>query len=550
MLGVSPPRARDAAVRDESGAIAIMVALLSMVILGMCAIAVDMGQVYAKRASLQSAVDQAVLAAAAKIDGTNTCTPDAVSAAKSFLVSNWIDQGGDPETLGSVKLDNTTEPDGSFNGKVTCTGWRIDLWAPTAKVNLGLAKAVTDETSINVPAHAAAEIMSPKLATLPMYISAGCIPPGGSQVTITDPPNGQIPGLTRPDFPETGPVNGLEIGQVRPNRFLDDDIASGATSIKVQLGTGGKYAVGDRVWFTNHDNLSDKHFHDVSSADAESNQTTFALPSAVTASPGIWWVRVERAGDFTSDAEAEAITVGDIGLCNGSLSGNFGTLVLARTDHSHELIKNIILGAEPDLTVNPSSAIECPVAQSEINPTSPTDCVSTKPGFPGSELTSGLIHGVDGLKGRLDVNTTPNCSRGGGSSRTPGSYSLNDDQLACFLVNGASISDVRLGGPARVGLSGAIVSSPRFFRIPILPEDPSRGTSTKYPITGYQYVFITTEGVSPVNGYNGITMRTNGTKIETLEVAILNPSSMPDTIPHPGNVTAYIGGPKVVVLVA
>lgn len=533
--------------RDESGTIAIMVALMSMVILGMAAIAVDMGQVYAKRASLQSAVDQAVLAAAAHIDGTNVCTASAASTAKTFLISNWIDQGGDPKAVSDIDLSGSST-DG--DGYMTCTGWRVDLWAPTAKVNLGLARAVTTLDRINVPAHAAAEIKSPKLATLPMYISASCV--SGSQVSITDPPNGQAAAISPPDFPETGLTNTLTFaGQLSPNRFLDDDIAAGDTDITVKL-QGDKYAAGDTIWFTNHDDLTVKHSHTVASADVDKTQTTFALPADVASNPGVWWVRIQRGGIFMADSEARSITVGDIGLCNGSLSGNFGTLVLARTDPSHELVKNIILGAEPELTINPSSAVPCPVAQSETTPTSPTDCISTKPGFPGSELTDGLIHGLtsEGLDGRLDVNTMTGCDRNGGSSRTPGAYALNDDNLKCFLVNGATIANVRLGGPDQVGLSGEIISSPRFFRIPILPEDPSRGTSTNYPIIDYYYVFITTEGVSPVSGYNGITMRNNGTKIESLSIAMLNASSLPDTVPHPGKVTAYTGsGPKVVVLV-
>ena len=79
--------------REESGAIAVMVALMSMVILGMAAVAIDIGQVYAKRASLQSAVDQAVLAAAAELDGTTVCTPGAVDAAKK-LSHRQLDRPG------------------------------------------------------------------------------------------------------------------------------------------------------------------------------------------------------------------------------------------------------------------------------------------------------------------------------------------------------------------------------------------------------------------------------------------------------------------------
>jgi hypothetical protein len=533
--------------RDETGAIAVMAALMAMVILGMAAVAIDMGQVYAKRASLQSAVDQAVLAAAAKIDGTTgPCTPDAQSTAKNFLISNWIDQGGDPKAVSDINLTGSAA-DG--NGYMTCTGWRVDLWAPAAKVNLGLAKAVSDETEINVPAHAAAEIKSPNLATLPMYIAQSCI--SGSQVQITDPPKGHSDELDAPDFPETGATTTLKFSNSwSDTRFLDEDIAAGNTAIKVQL-QGNKYVLGDIITFTSHEDLTTTYSHTVSTADVDKNATTFNLPADVAASSGIWWVRINRGGVFMQDNEARAITIGDIGLCNGSLSGNFGTLNIARSQPDHELVKNIILGAEPFLTINANpTVIPCPVAQSETTPISPTDCVSTKPGFPGSELTNGLIHGADGLDGRLDAPTTPGCSRDNDNSQTPGTYALNDDTIACYLLHGATLSNVLYPSTTVDALSGAIVASPRFFRIPILPEDPTHGTSTNYPILGYRYVFITTEGTSSISGYNGLTMRSNGTKIETLSMAILNEDALPDTVPHPGDVVDYTGsGPKVIVLV-
>lgn len=534
--------------REETGAIAVMVALMAMVILGMSAVAIDMGQVYAKRASLQSAVDQAVLAAAAKIDGNSgACTTEAQSTAKTFLISNWIDQGGDPKAVANINLGGSAT-DG--DGYMKCTGWRVDLWAPTAKVNLGLARAVTSQTSINVPAHAAAEIKSPKMATLPMYIAQSCI--SGSQIQITDPPKGQLDALDAPNFPETGLTTALTFSNSwSDTRFLDADIAAGNTAIKVQLQGSDKYVGGDIITFTSHDNLATTYSHTVAAADVDKNSTTFNLPPEVAASPGIWWVRIQRGGIFMVDSEARAITVGDIGLCNGSLSGNFGTLALARSEPDHELVKNIILGAEPLLTVNANpTVVPCPVAQSTTTPTSPTDCVSTKPGFPGSELTSGLILGADGLKGRLDAPTKPGCSRSGTDSRTPGTYALNDDTVACYLVNGGTLANALYPSATTNVLSGEIVTSPRFFRIPILPEDPSHGASTNYPIQGFRYVFITTEGTSSITGYNGITMRSSGNKIETLSVAVLNDKALPDTVPNPGDVVDYTGsGPKVVVLV-
>lgn len=528
--------------RDERGATAVLFAILALVLLGVSALAVDVGHIFAKRAALQSNVDLAVLAATAKLTTAGPCNAEVVSTATSYLT---LDSNRTPNQQ-AVNLGGSA---GDIDGFIQCNNWRVELWAPTSRVDYGMAKAVTSEEGVDVPAFAAAQIKSPNLATLPMYVSSTCA--SGTHITITDPPNGATKSLASPNFLETGSLASLQFNgtKVSPNRFLDDDIAAGATNVKVQIKNPG-FAAGDIIAFTSHDDLTVTRRHTVSSSDVGSNATTFPLPTEVTDNPGIWWVRVQRGGDYMVKDEAEPITVGDLGLCNGSLSGNFGTLRLARTDPSHELVKNLILGAEPTLTINPSSAVPCPVAQSETTPTDGTDCLSTKPGFPGSELTDGLIHGVAGLDGRLDADTRAGCSRNNSASRTPTTYPLNDDTLKCFLVNSATLSNVLAGGNTPNSLSGEIVTSPRFFRIPKLPDDPNHGSSTNYPVTGFYYVFVTTEGKSAVTGYNGLTMRPNGVKVQTLSVAILDDKSLPDTVPNDGDTVDYTGsGPKVVVLV-
>jgi len=532
--------------RGEDGAVAVLFAVLALVLLGVSALAVDVGQVYAKRSALQTNVDLAVLAATAELTTDGACNAEVVTKAQQYLTRDGN------EVPDQAPIDLT---DGDLSdGFIQCADWKVELWAPRSHVDYGLARAVMEEETadegIDVPAYAAAQVMSPKLATLPMYIAQSCI--AGSQIQITDPPNGHMDALDAPDFPETGSTTALKFSNSwSDTRFLDEDIAAGNTEIKVQLQGGAKYVTGDIITFTSHANLATTHSQTVALGDVGSNSTTFNLPALVADSPGIWWVRISRGGVFMQDSEARAITVGDIGLCGGSLSGNYGTLKIARSEPDHELVKNIILGAEPILTVNGSpTVIPCPVAQSETSPNSPTDCVSTKPGFPGSELTQGLILGADGLAGRLDAPTTPGCSRSGTDSRTPGTYSLNDDTVACYLINGKTLSNALYPSTTTEALSGEIVASPRFFRIPILPEDPTHGTSTNYPILGYRYVFITTEGSSSISGYNGLTMRTNGTRIQSLSMAVLNEDALPGTVPHPGDVVDYTGsGPKVIVLV-
>lgn len=535
---------RPAGRRDERGATAVLVAVVSMALFGAGALAVDVGQVFAKRAALQSTVDMAVLAAAAQLDHEDSCNSEVVTVAATYLTNANItpDQAG---------VDLSGGP-GDTDGFIECQDWTVRLWAPTSHVNFGMAQAVMDETDpgLDVPAYAEAQVRSPKFATLPMYAAQSCV--SGGQLQITDPPNGQQK-LKPPDFPETGAVvEGLKFnGPPAPDRFLDADLAAGNTTITLKVTP--KFEAGDVITFTRHDDIDAPWVpYSVPSSAVGDTKVSFSLPATVTGDPGLWWVRVQRGGVFMADEHARSITVGDLGVCNGSLSGNFGTLNIARADHSHELIKNIIFGAEPTLALSSLTAPPCPVAQSETQPTDGTDCVSTKPGFPGNELTQGLVTGLNsGLpKGRLDADTTQPCSRSGDGSRTPGSYALNDDTLACFLTGDAAVSDVVLGGGGQNSLSGDVLGSPRFFRIPQLPEDPAHGASVNYPITDFYYVFLTGEASGPITGYNGLTMRPNGTRIQSMTVAVLDPKSLPTTVTNDGHTTDYGGsGPKVVVLV-
>ncbi len=158
--------------RHERGAAAILVAGLAVVLLGVGAIAVDMGQVYAKRASLQNAADMAALAAAAHLDGSNTCTSAARATAEAYLRDNWIDTATDPI---SVNLGGSPT-DG--DGFIQCTKWKVKVWAPSARVDYGLARVVlpknsTTDKGILVPAAAEVGVYSPKANIMPAYRGLG-----------------------------------------------------------------------------------------------------------------------------------------------------------------------------------------------------------------------------------------------------------------------------------------------------------------------------------------------------------------------------------------
>ena len=71
--------------RDERGAVAILFAVLAVVLLGVGALAVDLGQAYAKKSLLQTDVDIAVMAAVAELDSASGCNADVVDTAEDFL---------------------------------------------------------------------------------------------------------------------------------------------------------------------------------------------------------------------------------------------------------------------------------------------------------------------------------------------------------------------------------------------------------------------------------------------------------------------------------
>lgn len=548
--------------RDESGAIAVMVALMAMVILGMAAVAIDMGQVYAKRSSLQSAVDQAVLAAAAELDGTSICTPGAIAAAKQYLLSNWIDQGGDPETLGSIKLDNTTESDGTYNGRIVCNKWRVDLYAPTAKVSLGLAKAVTDAKTINVPAHAAAEIRSPRLGTLPFYATPSCS--NGLQVLSTDSSGHTTPPVI-PLTPFSSPSNNSNL------TALSVSSTPTGTAVPSLVITGTNFNSPSPVTAVGFTTASGDHFQvDVGSGatiNSGTQITVAPVPAGVTSLADIWYVRVLKGGLWsTNDGNATSgvrkFTVGDEKLyCMDSVTGNFGSLAIERTptvSNPNTLISlNVALGVDHELGTMPgapSAPNLCDGVSGAIQaPIDGQNCLETDTGLPANALEEGMITGISGHPGRLKKPPTSPCTR---SNVNVSGHSLNDDVLSCFFTD----PSIRVGDVTKATYTGepvispAIFQSPRFVWVPLIESPPSGKKDVS--IQGFKPGFITDQPASGTQGSPGATVTVpngltlSGTKVREMKIWFINPDALPAGTTAEGHEVAYRGsGAKVIVLV-
>lgn len=542
---------------DERGAVALVSALVALVLLGVSALAIDVGHVYAKRAALQGNVDLAVLAAAAELDSAGACNAEVTAAAIEYLEK---DTNAVPDQV-TLDLGGSA---GDGDGFISCNNWRVELWAPTAHVDYGLARAVMDpetaDEGVDVPAYAAAQIKSlSQTATLPMYAVSGC--DTGAQV-LTDPPPGPTPSSAPPAM---SPVGTAEVRNlvITPNEVESDLIApQGPVTLTGQIkGTGTR--TGQMVFYNATTGLT-YPAGSAASLPSASGWSDFTLtaptvPQEVLDENGIWWVRLQVVSGTTttwspSDVSS-GFTVGDLLFCDGAVSGNFGTLRVARTDvpNGAWVEMNIIKGLMPQLAINPSSVVPCSPVDSDHTPVSPTDCLSTDPGFPNEAATDGLVNGSGSTPGRLDADTAPGCDRNGGDDRTSDSPNLNDDLLSCYIVGGHSVGDV-VAGVDNI-LSADIFDSPRFFFIPVIPVEAAHGASGAYPIISFRPGFITNESMAAtatargaISGHNGLTFHSG--HIEQINVVLFPESALPETAPPSGGEIDYTGsGTKVLVLV-
>ena len=170
----------------------------------------------------------------------------------------------------------------------------------------------------------------------------------------------------------------------------------------------------------------------------------------------------------------------------------------------------------------------------------------------------GFIQGKGGLDGRLDADSTSNCSRSDDNDRTPTEITgkrINDDRLSCFIVNEARIGDLVAGNAsAPEALSADLFMSPRFFWIPVLETEPTTGAKW-WPIVDFRAGFITDQSLSASNDAPGEVGAFNGLVEDSCRHSrgpgvLFDELALPEFAPARGGETAYTGtGTKVVVLV-
>lgn len=200
---------------DESGAVAVLFALLAVVVIGAGALAVDLGNAFARKRISQTQADLAALAGAARLP--QGATTAAVDEAFNYLVRNVTPNQGEISTYKSI-MTNGSQDDGEIWVEADS---RINVLTPPAEVDYALG-GVFQQYGIDVQAYAQAGVFSPGLIA-PFFIPYGCSVPGlpdnifvksGAESTPTEPtPEFLSPmAASKKDPPIVDTVTPTEIG--------------------------------------------------------------------------------------------------------------------------------------------------------------------------------------------------------------------------------------------------------------------------------------------------------------------------------------------------
>ncbi|RYP85679.1 pilus assembly protein [Nocardioides guangzhouensis] len=596
--------------RDERGAYSILFAFLAVVLIGLSAFAVDLGNAMARKSDVQGQADFAALSAGGQLTGQTSGTIPSVvlDAVRLSMNENQpLNRNGAcvSDTVTACVTSNTQLTNGDLtDGEVRWANGGLQVITPLERVENGFACIFSvgddgpcENENTDVQGRATVAVFSP-LGALPVYAVTPC---DYGRQTITDPANGQVSPVAVPPLANNSEVNGTELtgsdtAQIPLNTtgatiMLTGKAwtrttkvgffpASGAAPVEAASfidDTGSTHTLSPMVNYTTSGNSA--------------HTIRFVVPQSVATSEQVWYIRVWNRDTATSSTglwsdknQSIPLRVGEPVLeCDaGSNDGNFGTLKFPRTDVSSQndqLAMNMATNLQEPMTLTVhsswtssgtcSNGVNGAVTSGLPNPglKPGTNCVDTDTGLPALAATAGMITGVGSTPGRLTTeSTTPGCGPGGSSSNATAriqntNYSINNDVLSCFLTDGASlatVADKNYSGDAV--LDESIYDSPRFFFVPVLHVQPANGGSNKYSIIDFRPAFLTDEDVasSSVKGSNtatapvgnspgnGIVIEQN--QIKTMKVIFFNSNALPSRTG--GALTTYFGvGPRIVRMI-
>jgi hypothetical protein len=564
--------------------------VLSIVLFGIGAMAVDLGNGYARKRSTQTDADLAVLAGGGHLNGTSTGLAAARSCAYQFLMANLPRDDSAPAaaapaapSCSTVQSVPNTMTDGSLdNGEIcfpssdvsdTCvtdSTTRIKVVVPARTVNFGLANAI-GFSSVTVSATASVEIKSLAGLLAPFALPATCA--SGTQ-SIKDTSNGQNTGSNLSWHPSNGNDNNLPA--ITGLAFSPSNAPQTGASLAFPAGTARTID----VYGTNFDNdslvalVTTGARTDLTPSSRSATKLTVVVPASTLVDR--YYLQASSGNNANKWSPADVSHFIDVGIppesagtCN-SATGDFGIINSPRKDvtngsSTQALDRNLALGGDHGLAIfgsPPAPNTNCgsgnnPIAGAiwDNNPNLNTaNCLDIENGNKVSQLTAGLVTGNNAVTpGRLSAPPSPGCAGATGVNPTTifGNNTINNDILSCFLIPGATLKQLNgVGGSAKVDhvLRSDIVKSPRFIYVPVINTtvNPQNGW---WPIIGFVGAFITdetpTSAATSANGLSG-----SAQKLTEVDAYVFPLSALPESFANDGATIPYLGvGPVIPVLV-
>lgn len=560
--------------RGDEGAVALIVAALALVLVGISALAVDLGFAFVQKQAIQKKTDFAALAGSLGDDLPVTAAGVVCNYGRAGLASDQAikdvaaylseQPGGtdiDPIDLVDCDLADGEAGYGTFVSG-SCTGGycltanpnQLTVVSQPKRVNFGLARVLGFD-NVDVRGEATVEIKSPLQKTLPFYAFQPC--DYGQQIVV-QPTNGHAAdSINLANETPTNPaiLTSLVTDPATAPAQVPLNVADPADSLVINSSsTAATIAnVTDVGFFLSGGTVDGPAPEIIGSGQFTISGSTITipdLPTAVTSVEAIWYVRVKIGADwspvFTGSGSnltlrALPLTVGVPSLTcgQGSSSGNFGTISVPPTPtpagingNTEPVAYNIIKGLTHGLAAYKPADITSD-KKCQYNPPNTkmwaqdgTNCIDAQQGVERNAAEWGFLTGFDTYTPGLLGDTSPakfcpnNYPSGTTHVASFRGVNINNDLLTCYFtddtvtVSQVSSPTYSLSGPV---IDQSIYESPRFVSVPVLGAQPSSGSCCKYQIIAFRPGFLTEQpaNATRVNGvvlntYSGNTGSFNG----------------------------------------
>jgi hypothetical protein len=578
--------------RDERGAVAIIFAISAVMIFGLAAMGVDLGNAMNRKKQNQTSADFAALAGADGLPDTNA----AIQKVAAYLNKNQPTTDGNDkcdQSSGPVTIAELTDTILS-NGEVTFPNGKIQVLAPATKVSFGMANAIgINDTCVQSAATAA--IKSGGTGMAPYYATSSC--DSGIQTLKSNAAGLSVPASV-PQLYADSETNGSSLSSISPTQ-IPLATAPGDPPSTITL-TGNKLDAAniDQVGFFNSDRSAPKIGTIVASPPQGAGIVALNVPYEVASVQDIWYVRVHSTATaatnpnkWSARSDAIPLIVGNAVLsCNpDSVTGNFGSLDLPGwkgtagvNSVNEQLSMNIAAGLKPPLSLTtykgtPFPAGICPaegpgsatvISEDKDHLSPDTNCVSTSPGLDTGAATDGFLTGVGSgpgsATGKLDADTSQACQDLGRPTRYAGNIAgknlnVNDDLLTCFFKdpNTTIAQAIAYNGNDSL-FTQDIWNSPRFSLVPVFTSDPNGNKI--FPIQKFVAGFIADQPTGASRQYNqevnlqtdhGLVVTWSGSKpkLGAIRMIFFPLDALPPP-PDGGSLSEYFGdGKKIITLV-